>query len=233
MLWLAAARIRGRWRLVCSGAVAAVKSATVTELAAVAETFAAAEPAASAASAAAAETAMALESAGVALAAVNRRTDTRLAGASFALVVGRRRRAWSPGWRQTRRLGEVGGSGKVGGSGGGVGVGGGDGGGGGGVGDGGVGVGARSRIFGAGYGLRGMFQVHEVSSRRLAIVQHRHHPARGLLSLISLLRAFLLTGIKWSGRHGGPCSGRHGWDLAQFLRGHRRRRWTPARGGWQ
>ena len=36
----------------------------------------------------------------------------------------------------------------------------------------------------------------EVSSRRLAIVQHRHHPARGLLSLISLLRAFLLTGIK-------------------------------------
>ena len=35
----------------------------------------------------------------------------------------------------------------------------------------------------------------EVSSRRLAIVQHRHPPARGLLSLISLLRAFPLTGI--------------------------------------
>ena len=36
----------------------------------------------------------------------------------------------------------------------------------------------------------------EVSSRRLAIVQHRHPLARGLLSLISLLSAFLLTGIK-------------------------------------
>ena len=36
----------------------------------------------------------------------------------------------------------------------------------------------------------------EVSSRRLAIVQHRHPPARNLLSLISLLSAFLLTGIK-------------------------------------
>ena len=36
----------------------------------------------------------------------------------------------------------------------------------------------------------------EVSSRRLAIVQHRHLPARGLLSLFSLLRAFLLTAIK-------------------------------------
>ena len=36
----------------------------------------------------------------------------------------------------------------------------------------------------------------EVSSRRLAIVQHRHPPARGLLSLITLLSAFLLTGIK-------------------------------------
>ena len=35
----------------------------------------------------------------------------------------------------------------------------------------------------------------EVSSRRLAIVQHRHPPARGLLSLISLLSAFSLTGI--------------------------------------
>ena len=35
----------------------------------------------------------------------------------------------------------------------------------------------------------------EVSSRRLAIVQHRHPPARGLLSLISLLGAFPLTGI--------------------------------------
>ena len=36
----------------------------------------------------------------------------------------------------------------------------------------------------------------EVSSRRLAIVKHRHPPARGLLSLINLLSAFLLTGIK-------------------------------------
>jgi len=36
----------------------------------------------------------------------------------------------------------------------------------------------------------------EVSSRRLAIVKHRHPPAHGLLSLISLLSAFLLTGIK-------------------------------------
>ena len=36
----------------------------------------------------------------------------------------------------------------------------------------------------------------DVSSRRLAPVQHRHLPARGLLSLISLLSAFLLTGIK-------------------------------------
>ena len=35
----------------------------------------------------------------------------------------------------------------------------------------------------------------EVSSRRLAVVQHRHPPERGLLSLISLLRAFPLTGI--------------------------------------
>ena len=31
---------------------------------------------------------------------------------------------------------------------------------------------------------------------RLALVQHRHLPARGLLSLFSLLRAFLLTVIK-------------------------------------
>ena len=36
----------------------------------------------------------------------------------------------------------------------------------------------------------------EVSSRRLAIVQHFHLPARGLLSLISLLRAFSLNAIK-------------------------------------
>ena len=35
----------------------------------------------------------------------------------------------------------------------------------------------------------------DVSSRRLAPVQHRHLPARGLLSLPSLLRAFLLTVI--------------------------------------
>ena len=36
----------------------------------------------------------------------------------------------------------------------------------------------------------------DVSSRRLAPVQHRHLPARGLLSLFSLLRGFLLTVIK-------------------------------------
>jgi hypothetical protein len=36
----------------------------------------------------------------------------------------------------------------------------------------------------------------DVSSWRLALVQHRHLPARGLLSLFSLLRAFLLTVIK-------------------------------------
>jgi hypothetical protein len=36
----------------------------------------------------------------------------------------------------------------------------------------------------------------DVSSRRLAPVQHRHLPARGLLSLFSLLRAILLTAIK-------------------------------------
>jgi hypothetical protein len=35
----------------------------------------------------------------------------------------------------------------------------------------------------------------DVSSRRLAPVQHRHLPARGLLSLFSFLRAFLLTVI--------------------------------------
>ena len=32
----------------------------------------------------------------------------------------------------------------------------------------------------------------DVSSRRLALVQHRHLPAHGLLSFLSLLRAFLL-----------------------------------------
>ena len=36
----------------------------------------------------------------------------------------------------------------------------------------------------------------DVSSRRLAPVQHRHLPARGLLSLFSFLRAFLLTVVK-------------------------------------
>ena len=36
----------------------------------------------------------------------------------------------------------------------------------------------------------------DVSSRRLAPVKHRHLPARGLLSLPSLLSAFLLTAIK-------------------------------------
>ena len=36
----------------------------------------------------------------------------------------------------------------------------------------------------------------DVSSRRLALVQHRHLPAHGLLSFLSLLRAFLLNVIK-------------------------------------
>ena len=36
----------------------------------------------------------------------------------------------------------------------------------------------------------------EVSSRRLARVLHRHLAEHGLLSLISFLSAFLLTGIK-------------------------------------
>ena len=45
------------------------------------------------------------------------------------------------------------------------------------------------------YGLGETEVFMEVSSQRLAIVQHRHPPARGLLSLISLLRAFSLTGI--------------------------------------
>ena len=36
----------------------------------------------------------------------------------------------------------------------------------------------------------------DVSPRRLAPVQYRHLPARGLLSLFSLLSAFLLTVIK-------------------------------------
>ena len=44
----------------------------------------------------------------------------------------------------------------------------------------------------------------EVSSRRLAIVQHFNLPARGLLSLLSLLSAFLLTGIKRNQAHGAP-----------------------------
>ena len=34
------------------------------------------------------------------------------------------------------------------------------------------------------------------SSRRLALVQHRHLPAHGLLSFLSLLSAFLLNVIK-------------------------------------
>ena len=46
----------------------------------------------------------------------------------------------------------------------------------------------------AGWGETGVLM--EVSSWRLAPVQHRHLPARGLLSLFSLLRAFLLTVIK-------------------------------------
>ena len=46
----------------------------------------------------------------------------------------------------------------------------------------------------AGWGETEVFM--EVSSRRLAIVQHCHLPAHGLLSLLSLLSAFLLTGTK-------------------------------------
>ena len=49
-------------------------------------------------------------------------------------------------------------------------------------------------MFTAGWGETEVFM--EVSSRRLAIVQHFHLPALGLLSLFSLLSAFLLTGIK-------------------------------------
>ena len=49
----------------------------------------------------------------------------------------------------------------------------------------------------------------EVSSRRLAPVQHRHLPARGLLFLFGLLRAFLLTAIK-----------RHQADLAVCVVDH-------------
>ena len=47
----------------------------------------------------------------------------------------------------------------------------------------------------------------QVSSRRLAIVQHRHPTARGLLSLISFLSAFLLTGIKRSPANGAEATG--------------------------
>ena len=84
LLGLTAARIRARWRLVCSGAVAAVKSAMVTELAAVTETFAAAEPAMSAASAQAVEAVMA-EAAGSA-------TVTELAAVGEPLARRRSRR---------------------------------------------------------------------------------------------------------------------------------------------
>ena len=41
----------------------------------------------------------------------------------------------------------------------------------------------------------------DVSTRRLAPVQHRHLPARGLLSVFSLLRAFLLNAIKRNHEH--------------------------------
>ena len=51
--------------------------------------------------------------------------------------------------------------------------------------------------------VRGASKFYEVSSRRLAIVQHRHLLARGLLSLFSLLRAFLLTVIKRNQGLGG------------------------------
>ena len=40
------------------------------------------------------------------------------------------------------------------------------------------------------------YAIMTIEVMSLAIVQHRHPPARGLLSLISLLSAFLLTGIK-------------------------------------
>ena len=67
---------------------------------------------------------------------------------------------------------------------------------------------AHSHATGSGGGLRVAEEVGitagwgetdvlmEVSSWRLAPVQHRHLPARGLLSLFSFLRAFLLTAIK-------------------------------------
>ena len=46
----------------------------------------------------------------------------------------------------------------------------------------------------------------DVSSRRLALVQHRHLPAHGgLLSFLSLLRAFLLNAIKRNqAQHANP-----------------------------
>ena len=46
----------------------------------------------------------------------------------------------------------------------------------------------------AGWGETEVFM--DVSSRRLALVQHRHLPARGLLSVLRLLSAFLLNAIK-------------------------------------
>ena len=53
---------------------------------------------------------------------------------------------------------------------------------------------ARCYCVNAGWGETEVFM--DVSSWRLAPVQHRHLSARGLLSLFSLLRAFLLTVIK-------------------------------------
>ena len=63
----------------------------------------------------------------------------------------------------------------------------------------GLGAGADCGLLGglgmtAGWGEIEVFM--DISSWRLALVQHRHLPARGLLSLFSLLRAFLLTVIK-------------------------------------
>ena len=43
----------------------------------------------------------------------------------------------------------------------------------------------------------------DVSSRRLALVQHRNLPAHGLLSFLSLLSAFLLNAIKRNQAPGG------------------------------
>ena len=65
-------------------------------------------------------------------------------------------------------------------------------------------------------GLRRDWSVLDVLPRRLAPVQHRHLPARGLLSLPSLLRgAFLLTAIKRNQAQSGDGTSR--LDCASHL----------------